>query len=959
MTINSDHLPPQLRENFLTAWQQWNDQAADITLHAQTLAQLPRVWACSDFVSQTCLRYPALLQDLQDSGDLFRGMDSREYAQQLTQILNSVTDEPGLKQALRQFRQREMVRILWRDFSNQAELAETLRDLSGLAEACIDQSLQLLYRWQCQSLGTPMNNKQQPQQLVVLGMGKLGGGELNVSSDVDLIFAYPEEGQTQGGARVQDNFEFFLRLGQRLIQVLNQTTEDGFVFRVDTRLRPFGDSGPLALSFDGMENYYQIHGREWERYALIKARVVGGDYAAGEELLQRLRPFVYRRYLDFGSYESLRELKIMIAKEVSRKGMEHNVKLGAGGIREIEFIGQVFQLIRGGQDRRLQQRQLFPVLDHLQASALLPEFVVSQLKNAYIFLRNTEHRIQGYADQQTHNLPQDEPGQQRLAFAMGFNDWPSFSLALTQFRTQVHEHFEQVFAAPQSAVTHTALDEQVTLLWSTATLEDREAALTIVHKLGFADSAGVLQRLQSLHSGRAYLTASARGQSRLDRILPLLIGATLQQESPDVALARSLEVIEAILRRTAYLALLEEHPMALSQLVKLCAASPWITNYLATHPILLDELLDPRNLYTPAPRDLLASQLDQRLADVDPADEERILDTLRHFKHAQVLRVAAADIGDALPVMKVSDHLTWIAEVVLVQALRLAWEHMVAKHGCPPDTQSDGASMGFAIVGYGKLAGLELGYGSDLDLVFIYRAKAVDAHTSGDKPVAIPVFYARLTQRLLHILTTLTPAGVLYDVDVRLRPDGASGLLVTTIQAFEEYQSNKAWTWEHQALARARVVAGDAALAEEFSRIRAHVLARARDRAGLLQEVREMRLKMRENLDKTQPGEFDLKQSPGGIVDIEFMVQYAILAWAHQYPDLVRFTDNIRQLEGLAASGVMTQADADFLSDAYRAYRTRQHRLKLQALPAVVAADAMTDWRDGIIQRWNNLMTGT
>ena len=957
----STQLPDRFQADYSRLWESWLavTHAAPVNLTAEVLAQLPYVWICSDFVAQACLREPQLLAEFQANNSLFQQYSPSAYMQSLSEQLAGIKDEADLKSRLRRYRRREMVRILWRDLAGSADLAETLRDLSGLADACIEQALQWQYRWQTEAMGTPLNQQGEPQQLVVLGMGKLGGGELNVSSDVDLIFAYPDAGQTHGAARQYDNHEFFLRLGQKLIQTLDQVTEDGFVFRVDTRLRPFGDSGPLVMSFDGMENYYATHGREWERYALIKARVVAGAHDAGQELLARLKPFVYRRYLDYNAYESLRELKGMIEKEVTRKGIEHNVKLGAGGIREIEFIGQVFQLIRGGRDKAFQSRSLFPVLDYLQKTGLLPEFVVSQLKQAYRFLRNTEHRIQGYADQQSHNLPQDDSAQARLAYAMGFLDWKDFYQELLRHRTRVHTHFEQVFESPQSAQNNSQINEQVLLLWSATTLQDTDAAQAIITELGFHDTAMLQHRLLGLKTSRAYLSASARGQTRLDRILPLLIGAALQQTTPDLALQRSLEVIEAILRRTAYLALLEEHPLALSQLVQLCAASPWITNYLTTHPILLDELLDPRNLYNPPSRAVLDQLLSERVENIEPHDEEQQLDNLRQFKHAQVLRVAAADIAEVLPLMKVSDHLTWIAEAILNKALTLAWRHLVSKHGCPPNTDTDGHRMGFAMVGYGKLAGLELGYGSDLDLVFIYEDGHGHTETQGERPLAVPVFYARLTQRLIHILTTLTPAGILYDVDMRLRPDGAAGLLVTTTQAFAEYQAHKAWTWEHQALVRARVVAGDEQLTQVFTTIRASVLGRQRDPSGLRIEVVEMRQKMRSALDKAPTGQFDLKHSPGGIVDIEFMVQYAILAWAHTFPDLLTYPDNIRQLEGLASHQILSTAKVAFLSEAYRTYRGWVHRKKLQELPAQISAVEAAPWSEGVQRIWTELMVNT
>jgi len=476
-----------------------------------------------------------------------------------------------------------------------------------------------------------------------------------------------------------------------------------------------------------------------------------------------------------------------------------------------------------------------------------------------------------------------------------------------------------------------------------------------LEEIGFAEAQSIWFKLKALQSGRAYQSLSARGKTRMDRLIPLLIGACLSVADPSVALLRSLDVIEAIMRRTVYLALLIENPMALSQLVRLCAASPWISSYISKFPLLLDELLSPASLYNPPDREKLAAELRQRMAAIPPGDEEQAMDVMRQFKHSQFLRVAAADIAGALPLMKVSDHLSWIAEAILQESLDLAWRYMVARHGRPVSTR-DGAvcDTGFAVVAYGKLGGLELGYGSDLDLVFLHSGESENLETQGERPLALGVFFARLGQRIMHILGAMTPAGVLFEVDMRLRPDGAAGLLVSSLAAFEAYQQEKAWTWEHQALVRARVVAGDPAIGEGFSNIRNTILTKERDSTKLLAEVIEMRNKMREALDKTKSGEFDLKQSPGGIVDIEFMVQYGVLAFAHQYPALTDWTDNIRLLERLSEAGVMAADDVAFLCDAYRAYRGRLHRLKLQDQPGVVEDTEFAEERAGVQRIWSD-----
>ena len=717
------------------------------------------------------------------------------------------------------------------------------------------------------------------------------------------------------------------------------------------RLRPFGESGPLTCSFSAIENYYEAHGREWERYALIKARVIAGDLVQGAELMQTLKPFIYRRYVDYGAYESLREMKAMIQKEVASKGKEQNVKVGAGGIREIEFIGQVFQLIRGGRETRLQVRSILAVLALLKELNQLPGYVIDQLFEAYDFLRRTEHRIQAWRDEQKHTLPNGELDKQRLAYSMGFEGWQAFNDALLHHRSRVHEHFEQVFEAPQSEAT--ADDSwHLTPLWLGEM--ESEQAIARLDEMGFEQAQPIWLKLKALQSGRAYQSMSARGKTRIDRLMPLLIGACLTVTESSLALLRSLDVIEAIMRRTVYLALLIENPMALSQLVRLCAASPWITRYISQYPLLLDELLAPASLYHPPDKSTLSNELHERMAAVPSNDEEQAMDVMRQFKHSHFLRVAAADIVGALPLMKVSDHLSWIAEVILDQALDMAWQHLVAKHGRPVCTAAgEVCDTGFSVVAYGKLGGLELGYGSDLDLVFLHSGESEHLETQGERPLPLGVFFARLGQRIMHILSAMTPAGILFEVDMRLRPDGASGMLVSGLAAYEAYQKEKAWTWEHQALVRARVVAGDPAIAEGFLRIRKEVLAKQRDPEKLLDEVIEMRKKMREALDKTKTGEFDLKQSPGGIVDIEFMVQYGVLAYAHQYPALTDWTDNIRLLERLAEVGMMPVEDAGFLCDAYRSYRGRLHRLKLQEQSGVVPDTEFIEQRDGVQRIWS------
>ncbi len=947
--------PEALRERVEHHWGQLADKLPDTMpeVTAEQGRELGRILALSDFVAQALIREPELLPELLQSGDLHRCYDASVYQLALQQRLDGCLNEAQLGELLRRYRRREMVRIAWRDLAGYADMVETTADLSHLADACIDGALKLLYSWHCEQWGTPYDAEGTQQRLVVLGMGKLGAHELNFSSDVDLIFCYPEDGETRDGRRSIANQEFFIKVGQALIRTLDTNNAYGFVFRVDMRLRPFGESSALAVSFDAMEEYYQVHGREWERYAMIKARVVAGDQPAGAELMARLKPFVYRKYVDFGAFESLREMKAMIAREVKRKGMEDNVKLGPGGIREVEFIGQAFQLIRGGREPTLQVRRILSVLEALRGFDLLPDFVVDELVAAYIFLRNTEHRLQEFAEQQTHMLPTEETARLRLAFSMGFDDWPAFEEVLRSHMRRVHEHFEQVFAAPQTE--HADSDElDLTGVWQGGL--DEETALAALASAGYQDTAEVNRLLQVQHKSRAYLNMSTQGRTRMDQFIPLLLGAVGAAQNPDQTLQRLLLLVEAIGRRSSYIALLVENPMALSQLVRLCAASPWIAHHLSHYPQLLDELLDPRTLYSPPDIDTIRNEVRQRLMHLDPEDMEAQMEVLRRIKQAAVLRVAAADVMEAVPLMVVSDHLTDIAEVMVEAAFDLAWRHLVARHGRPLCGDSRVCDTGFAVVGYGKMGGIELGYGSDLDLVFLHSEESSGRATSGDKPVDNAVFYARLGQRMIHVLNTRTPAGILYEVDTRLRPSGASGLLVSNIDAFADYQREQAWTWEHQALVRARFISGDAGIVEAFESLRSEILSKKRDPDVLRREVREMREKMRTQLSKAEAGKFDLKQDPGGIADIEFMVQYGVLAWAHEHPRLLEYSDNIRLLERFAECGLMAGEDTDLLCDAFRAYRRRAHRLTLQEQKAVVGAEEFESEREGVIRLWRALM---
>ncbi len=960
-------LPPELAGQgdekwtlFLTA-----AQAADLEPPAgQALVASARdVFAASTFVAQACCKNPQVLVDLVQSGDLQAPAGDSYYSQRLQAHLKSLDAPSQLSAKLRLFRRREMIRIAWRDLAGWSDLNTTTADLTALAETCLQQALAYLYRRHCDKWGTPTDTAGQPQQMVVIAMGKLGAWELNFSSDIDLLFAYPNTGVTQNGPRELTNEEFFTRLGRELIQTIGAQTADGFVFRVDMRLRPYGDSGPLVMSFDSLETYYQSQGREWERYAWIKARPVAGDLEAGRELLAMLKPFIYRRYLDFGAFDSLRAMKQMIMQEVKRRDMQDHIKLGAGGIREIEFFGQMFQLIRGGVLPDLQARRIRHVLDLLAREGLAPPVACRELTAAYIFLRHTEHRLQAHADQQTHTLPTGELSRLRLAAAMGYADWDTFHQQLQAHRDRVHRHFAELLqtdtgrdktASPSPAEAGDIRLADLGAVWHQRV--DKSKGCELLAQAGFKLTDKAWQLIDHLKNDQRTRTMSAEGQERLGRLVPILLAQVGQSEEPAVALGRIIDLIRTIQQRTAYLALLLENPPAVAHLVKLATASSWIVTFLAKHPVLLDELLDPRTLYVPPERDEMVDTLHRRLQRTDPDDLEQQIEALCIFKQVHILRVAAADITGAMPLMRVSDYLSAIAEIVLDAVFDMAWQHLAAKHGTAQcRLTGHTCERGFAVIAYGKLGGLELGYGSDLDLVFLHAGTPGQTQ-GGARPIDTPQFFARLGQRVIHILTAHTRAGALYEVDMRLRPSGSSGVLVSHIDAFADYQRNEAWTWEHQALLKARPIAGDPALARQFEHIRAATLGRKRAHAQLRREVRQMRAKMRRTRLEKKDGWFDIKEDFGGLIDIEFLVQYLVLGHAHRFAALQQWTDNVRLLQALAETGVIDTSIAHYLRRAYLIYRSVIHRKSLQQLAARVDTEFYRNFQQTVQRIWEQIL---
>ena len=805
----------------------------------------------------------------------------------------AISDETSLRCALRALKKRVVLRLMVRDLSGRADLGEVMASITQLAELAIQSALGHLDHWLQQSYGAPIGEESGKQQhLIVVAMGKLGGGELNVSSDVDLIYLYPEDG-TSSGSTTRSNHEYFTLLGQKLTQALSEHTADGYVFRVDLRLRPYGESGPVVSSLAMLEQYFLTQGREWERYAWIKAHALSGDAAGLNELV---RPFVYRKYLDYGAFASMRGLHAQIRREVARRDLADNIKLGPGGIREIEFIAQVFQLIRGGKDIELQLRPTRATLDAISARNLLPVETIRELHAAYALLRNLEHRLQYLDDAQTQALPVSDTDRALIAQAMGASHWEEFKRLLDIQRTLVEAHFEQIFSTGEQAIDEASP-------WN-----KEEGASEALAQLGYTDSTAAVGQLDRVKHSQRYLNLPTESRARFDALMPRVIVEAAHHGVGSETLARMITLMEAISRRESYLALLAEYPDTLAHVARVCGASPWAADYLTQHPILLDELLDHRALMEKRDWPLLAQRLREALNDFPGT--ERQMDTLRHFKHAQTFHLLAQDLEGVLPIETLSDELTALAECILAEVLRLAWASLTRKHRDTP---------GFAIIAYGKLGGKEFGYASDLDIVFLYD----------DADEAAPENYARLAQRINSWLTTLTPAGMLYDTDLRLRPDGASGLLVSSIAAFAQYQQEKAWIWEHQALTRARFVAGDAHIGTAFERIRREIVCLPRDAAALRQEVSAMRQKMRD-AHPNKIAWFDLKHDPGGIIDIEFLVQYLVLAHAHAYPGLADNIGNLALLTRAAEYDLVAPEAAQAVRAAYRELRTLQHHQRMQ-----------------------------
>ena len=910
-----------------------------VELFYMNVEQRQKTLVASQYAEQVLNLYQTQLEQDYLEDQFLDSLSTESIHQKVQHAVIDLTDEQAWMKALRILRARLMFRWIWQDANQLTNVVTLTRELSDFADACICAAKAFALVPLIAKHGEPIGYSGQVQDLIVIGMGKLGAQELNLSSDIDLIFAFDEQGETNGRKCI-DVQQFCILWGQKLIYLLDHISADGFVFRVDMRLRPWGDGSALAISHTGLEKYLSQHGREWERYAWIKARVITGG-KAGAELMEMARPFVFRRYVDYSAFAAMREMKAMIEREVMRRNIEDDIKLGAGGIREIEFIVQVFQLIYGGSKRELQDRQCLVNLHHLGEAELLDQQAVIDLEDAYLFLRRVEHAIQALNDQQTQSLPNEPELRQRMIETLGFADWQAFLDVLNQKRDKVKVQFkqliqEQEFSAPIDDFSQ--LEQRLN-----SVLDDNAQNL-----------------IQNFWHGQALRKIPASALERLKKFWPHLIEAILQSPQPQVALLRLMPLVESVLRRTVYLVMLMESRGALQRLVKMATVSPWICEELAQYPVLLDEFLS-MDFGLPQRKDLEDS-LRQQLLRIEIDQVEDQMRVLRLFKKSNVLTVAASDVLAESPLMKVSDALTDIAEVSVQATLNLAYQAVVERHGYPVGINGQRCRLdakGFAVIGYGKLGGIELGYGSDLDLVFIHALEE-QSETDGKKSISGAEFAIRVAQKFMSLMTTQTLDGRVYEIDTRLRPSGEAGMLVTSLKAYEHYQQKSAWLWEHQALVRARSIAGDTDLCQQFEQIRCQILTQVRDENEVRQEVLKMRQKMKDHLgsstEQKKHGIFHLKQDSGGIVDIEFMAQYAVLAWSGTNPDLAHFSDNVRILEDAAQAGCLSSEDATALIQAYLRERAESHRLALANQSMQVSAADWHDTREIVYKLWQRLI---
>ena len=957
MTTAPEPIPEPLREGVEKALAQLRDhEALAAALKSEAvLRPLVRTLACSPFAARSFTRKPEILAALLEDDRLNRPLANSELPALAGAALESSSQETSFMRELRWYRHREMCRILWRDLNGLSTIEESLGELTALAEACILAALEFARSSVSARHGMPRAASGEPSELAVIGMGKLGGGELNFSSDIDLIFVYSEEGRTDGTVPV-DASRFHTLVCQQVIRLLDQRTVDSFVYRVDTRLRPFGASGPLVVRTSSLENYLARSARDWERYAWIKGRVINPCEMAEDLYEEVLRPFVYRRYLDYSVFESLRDMKGKIEREALRKDKAADIKLGRGGIREVEFITQSMQLVRGGANPDLRGRSLRGMLARLGERDFLDPATCGELDRSYCFLRRLENRLQGMDDRQTQALPDDAEGRVRLTFAMGHETWEELAAEIAAHRETVAGHFGAiVFRHADLPEAEDAPPGDLAAVWEGET--DNAAEVLAAH--GFSDPQVALESIRAVQEAADFKRLDQTGRKRLSMLVPRLIEAAARETEPGLVLARALRVVAVIARRSAYLALLYENAAARKRLVHVCGLGETLVRQLCSYPSLMDELLDTGITEQVMNLEQLEEELDFRLVRTANESEEIRLAAISEFKQAAAFRVGVLDLAGGLPLMRVSDLLTGIAELVIDRSLEHVWEELAEEFGSPGATvKGERQPTGFAVIAYGKLAGLEMGYGSDLDLVFVYDAHGEDQVTDGKRSIENADFFFRVARRVITVLTTRSITGRMYEVDTRLRPSGRSGLLVSSLHALASYQRESAWTWEHQALLRSRAIAGAAHVREAFEGLRMDLLRNAVRREDLRSQVVEMRHRMLGEAPRTPEGRFNIKHARGGLQDIEFIVQFLVLNHAHEHADLATWPDNVRQLEALARHGVLSDADAATLTECYLEFRGNLHRRSLADRPSHAPAAEVAERAEAVSALWRRYLGG-
>lgn len=907
------------------------------------LKQLERSLAGSDFIYREMLSQPEHFRQHLPMLAAKSEPWQMNYREKLEDWLQDCRDDADYMSRLRQFRRLHCALIAWRDINELDSLTTVLGQLSELADCCIESALVRAESSMMQSHGELLNSQGKKQRLVVLGMGKLGARELNFSSDVDLIFCFHEHGQSNG-PRELDSERYYIRLGQKLIHYLDEISDQGQVYRVDMRLRPHGKAGRLATSFSALEHYYQREGRTWERYALIKARPVAGDQVDGEEILKRLNPFIYRKYLDFTAFEDIRLMKRNIDREIHHEGLEYNIKLGRGGIREAEFFVQVYQLLRGGRIEQLQQPPLLQALQVMVRFHLLAAAEASALVDAYSFLRVVENRLQILNDQQVHDLPENPFTRHRLIISLAIGDWASFEQKLAAHRMLVHRLYRDLVEEPTE--NNEPAEDNIWLM-----IQQEKECQALLKQAGFDNTDSMHQQLDAFSKSIEIRQLHAKARERLDRLMPITIHLCGKRENPDLCLERMLQILLKIASRSAYLAFLTDNPAVLDRLTDLAGRSAWIADHIAAHPILLDDLLDVKNLEQIADSDHLADNLEKRLAALPGEDQEQEYFVLRDTQQSAILRIASAELDGQMQALEASSLLTRLAEVMLDQCLTLAVRDRTGQYGQP--SAIEGKSVQYGLLLYGTFGGETPGFSSDLDLVFLHDGAYATGETDGNRQIANDTWFARLMQRLMHILTTRTATGILYEVDLRLRPNGNSGLLVSSLAAFEKYQLESAWTWEKQALVKARMISRSPELVSAFDDVRRKVLCQTRDRETLAREICEMREKMREG-KLISDEQFDLKHSPGGLVDLEFICQFAVLCWSEEFPALCQPRKTTGILREIANCGLLPQQQVDALATAFVAYLQGIHQAGLQNKPCIYPSAEYSQYASDVLLTWKN-----